>query len=472
MGDYNHMKESFFGLSNEQYPYINASEQDIKTRFNQIQDHLSQIRSGRFVSLFDLQHDIIETSNLIMEYNQILESNFNHFNNIGKDLAMSEYKQKCDLSYCENLTGDVCFDIAKISSEYQNMSYVVGEDIIKLDISNTTKDYYDSFCLDLNITYFPDNISDFNIIEPIENISTWYPIENELTENPPICCVYGYCSPCCTQEECKEDPSLYPMVLIHGHSMISTSTAEPSLDSFSKIQFQLQEDGFINAGIIRFDSSDYKKNDWGLAVFPIVLKASYYYDYFYSVGNYVYITRNTDNLDTYAIRMNDIIELVKLRTEKPKVNIMAHSMGGLVARRYIQIFGDDSVNKIILIGTPNKGITGSVKRFCNLFGEERECEDMYSDSIFMKKLNDPNYKPENLKIYTISGKGCETEGQDGDGIVTYENSLIDYAESYVIDGKCDDTFKRDLHSFLLDIDKYPKVYDIITEILKEKVRKI
>ena len=105
--------------------------------------------------------------------------------------------------------------------------------------------------------------------------------------------------------------------------------------------------------------------------------------------------------------------------------------------------------------------------FCNIFGEGRECEDMYDDSIFMKKINDPNYKLRKVKVYTISGIGCKTDGEDGDGVVTFEDSTLDYATSFVVNGTCEDAFKRGLHSDLLDIDKYPQVYDDIKDILEE-----
>jgi len=210
-------------------------------------------------------------------------------------------------------------------------------------------------------------------------------------------------------------------------------------------------------------------NDWGLSGTPIALKASYYFDYFYSLGKYIHITRSTDNIDTYAIRLKDIIELVKFRTGKPKVNIVAHSMGGLVSRRYLDIFGEESVDNMVLIATPNHGIEGSAKKFCRLFGEKRECEDMYQDSILLKKLNDPNNKIKDVKVVTISGIGCDTDGGLGDGIVTLDSSKLEGAESSIVEGNCDDTFKAGLHSDLLNIDKYPEVYQAISSVLRRGI---
>ncbi|KKS42760.1 MAG: Lecithin:cholesterol acyltransferase [Candidatus Collierbacteria bacterium GW2011_GWA2_42_17] len=40
-----------------------------------------------------------------------------------------------------------------------------------------------------------------------------------------------------------------------------------------------------------------------------------------------------------------------------KVNLVGHSMGGLVARAYTQTYGTSKINKIITVGSPNKGVT-------------------------------------------------------------------------------------------------------------------
>ncbi len=40
-----------------------------------------------------------------------------------------------------------------------------------------------------------------------------------------------------------------------------------------------------------------------------------------------------------------------------KVNLVGHSMGGLVARAYTQTYGTSKINKVITVGSPNKGVT-------------------------------------------------------------------------------------------------------------------
>lgn len=475
--DYNFYKGIFFNIG-EMVFIINSSQ--ITVDFYSLYDTIKTISEnfGNYSSMAKFEGDVSIMSDLVVDLNKKVQTNYSLIMLEGKSLVDMEFAKKCNLGYCENITGDACLDIKKISLEYANSAYILPNDFIPSDdyivnendtkilISLNTTIYYDKYC---NVNKIPPLfVPDIKQINPVDfNINITKPLINELTQNPPLCCVYGKCLPCCQNEECKNNPNLFPLILIHGHSLVRNKNAESSLDILNKIQYQLQDDGYINTGTIRFDFNPEEYiGDWGLSNSPVVVKASYYYDYFYSVGKYIYLTRNTDNLDTYAIRLKDIVDLIKSKTGKPKVNIIAHSMGGLVARRYIQIFGDSSVDKLILIGTPNLGIDDSVKKYCNLFGEKSECEDMYVDSVLMKKLNDPYYKPSEVRIYTISGKGCDMGGKSGDGVVVFENSLLSYATSYIIDGVCEDTFKVGLHNGLTDIDKYPLVYEDIREILE------
>ena len=57
-------------------------------------------------------------------------------------------------------------------------------------------------------------------------------------------------------------------------------------------------------------------------------------------------------LDVLADRLNDFINS---NANGEKVNLVGHSMGGLVARAYAQKYGTTNVNKIVTVGSPNKG---------------------------------------------------------------------------------------------------------------------
>ena len=54
--------------------------------------------------------------------------------------------------------------------------------------------------------------------------------------------------------------------------------------------------------------------------------------------------------------LKPVIERAKRETGHPKVDIVAHSMGGLLARAYIQSdFYEDDVGRLAMVGTPNEG---------------------------------------------------------------------------------------------------------------------
>ncbi len=60
---------------------------------------------------------------------------------------------------------------------------------------------------------------------------------------------------------------------------------------------------------------------------------------------------NSINVD----KLKQKIEDIKTQTGFKKVDIVAHSMGGLLAKDYISQNGKDSVNKLIFVGTPHLG---------------------------------------------------------------------------------------------------------------------
>ncbi len=300
------------------------------------------------------------------------------------------------------------------------------------------------------------NKFNFTIINLDINYTNTYIILNE-PENK--CCFYGKCKRCC-DKNCND--KLYPIILLHGHAFNKDISAEYSLDTFNLIQIAMEKDDYINAGSIISNNDNIISGILGKTNYPVTFKASYYFDIYKNTGKGIMIETKKDNLDTYAIRLKDIIENVRYKTGKDKVIIIAHSMGGLVARRYLQVFGNDSLDKIILIGTPNNGIEKERLKLCNLFGSVIECENMYKESLFMNKLLNAN--SQKVSIYNIIGIGCEMDASTGDGIIKKEEAYLEYAKNYYINGNCEGPFNY-LHEDLVNINKYPKIYEIINEIL-------
>ncbi len=287
-----------------------------------------------------------------------------------------------------------------------------------------------------------------------------------IFEEPlPKCCVFGKCNVCCITEDCINNPLTFPVVLLHGHAVNKDVSAEYSLEGFNKIQKKLEDDGYISAGTITlYTTKDSPEGVWGLPGVPLTIRASYYFDIFKQPDNYVVVQTKSENIDTYAIRLKELIDTIKYKTGKPKVNLVAFSMGGLVARRYIQIFGTDNVEKLILIGVPNKGIVGNIADYCPIIGEKRECKDMNADSLFINKLNRGPLP--NIPIYNIVGTGCRMGDKLGDGAVLEDHALLEGVNNYVINGTCSSKIKP-LHLDLRDTDLYPKTYEIIINALKE-----
>ncbi len=292
-----------------------------------------------------------------------------------------------------------------------------------------------------------------------------------ITDVPPLCCVFAHCNRCCSSEECAKDSRLYPIIFLHGHAFNRENSAEYSLDAFNKLSAQLEKKGYLNAGVVtplsQYD--EFRKGEWGLPGKPVMVKGSYYYTSYFNLGQNIIVSQNSENIETYAIRLKELIELVTYRTGKDKVIIVAHSMGGLVARSYLQVFGDESVYKLVLIATPNYGVLGSVNDYCPVLGERKECEDMSAAGIFMKRLNSGRI-PLYTKIYTIDGVGCSMGTTTGDGIVTSESAALPYAKNYNVTGSCSSLLGGDLHTDILDIDKYNATLDYLQLILGEEAR--
>ncbi|MFH0870703.1 MAG: alpha/beta hydrolase [archaeon] len=287
-----------------------------------------------------------------------------------------------------------------------------------------------------------------------------------LGSNPAQCCVFGKCTPCCSEPGCRG--AISPVIFIHGHVFNDANTPEYSMNSFTKIQRKMMSDGFISFG--ELDLKANKENasfgEWSESRVPATVRVSYYYITYYTLADYSVAAQKTESIESYALRLKEIIDLVKYKTGSNKVSIVAHSMGGLVAREYTSLFGYDDLSKLILVNTPNSGVSGKVKDFCSVLGAKKECGEMAEGSIFLSRLNVRKI-PADAMVYAIRSTGCEMDGnRDGDGIVTAESAYLEGAKkNYEIKGNCTGSFKDSLHSDSLNPEKYPETYDLILSIL-------
>ena len=279
-----------------------------------------------------------------------------------------------------------------------------------------------------------------------------------LSEPSPICCLKGICQQCCTSKSCTQDSSKYPIIFLHGHQVNAKLSVDYSLETFSAMQEALEKDGWLDAGAVSlYSSNEVPFGAWGKFSTPLTIKGSYYYDAIFEKGNLVYVPTSSENIDTYSIRLKDIIDTVQYRTGSPKVILIGHSMGGLVSRRYLQIFGTDKVSKLILLGTPNNGTEGNIEKLCDFVGASRECQDMSKGSVFLRKLNSGGLP--NIPVYNIVGTGCDMGDQLGDGTILEKNAQLAGAQNFIVKGSC--SYDIILHSRMLGPNDYPSVYEFV-----------
>jgi pimeloyl-ACP methyl ester carboxylesterase len=63
----------------------------------------------------------------------------------------------------------------------------------------------------------------------------------------------------------------------------------------------------------------------------------------------------TGDIDDYAPRVQQAVEALRAQTGRDRVVVVAHSMGGLVARAWMRRYGTEQVARVITLGTPHHG---------------------------------------------------------------------------------------------------------------------
>ncbi|MBS3090192.1 alpha/beta hydrolase [Candidatus Pacearchaeota archaeon] len=413
--------------------------------------------SGKIIQLISRINEFQSAST---ELNEIFIANISLYNALAEKLFLQ--KQKLEILKEKELNETHALELAGIIRDFnQNIIRFASETglaekgKIAGDISG------------INLQKFSDAVygnetkekANETIIFGIEKITLNLTAEKQqfvLEEPKTECCVFGKC------RECSFSKKAYPVIFLHGHDFNKGVSAFYSLNAFSELQKKLEENGYINAGEISLSTAKRKDSGMlGLSGMPVTFRASYYFDVFKMRGTYIPVQTKSESIETYSIKLRDIIENVKYETSQQRVIIIAHSMGGLVARKYMQLFGNSSIEKLVLVNVPNKGITGNAAKYCSMFGADLECRDMNSDSLFLNKLN---AEATEAGIYNIIGTGCKMEESIGDGIVLEENAFLENADNYMIKGTCSGT--NLLHGELLDISKHQEFYDLILDILK------
>lgn len=419
------------------------------------EDEFNQSVMSLNESLYELIEDTEKNQD---EYNSIIDSLLEIEQNISyaKTLSLNESDaEELGVLIAEaniktqDFLRSISLDEKKDIAESINISRISE---FKNQTENETGDYVNE-TFNLNITKVNIN---FSVIS--ENTSF------NLPEPEKKCCLNNICGKC-------EIQSKYPILLIHGHNFNDDISADNSINIFDDLQPELEKAGYLNAGeLYLYEPVREKSSVLGTINKPVAVRASYYFDFLEKPEGYQSVQIKSENIDTYAIRLRDIIDDLKYETGSDKIIIISHSMGGLVARRYLQIFGNESVDRMILISSPNGGVTGKISTYCDIFGASLECRDMDSESLFINKLN--NQASDSVKILNIVGSGCKMDLGEGDGIVLLNNSVLSsksYEKSFVTDkiiyGNCTST--NFVHNNILDIKEHPELLSLIKDFLSQ-----
>ncbi|MBI2607843.1 MAG: alpha/beta fold hydrolase [Candidatus Doudnabacteria bacterium] len=93
------------------------------------------------------------------------------------------------------------------------------------------------------------------------------------------------------------------------------------------------------------------------------------------------------DLDTTKASLNQKIKQIQGLTGFQKVDIVAHSMGGLLVEDYLDTYGQDKINKLIFVGTPHLGAPKAAKIL--LYGDHMSIPWLEEDRIQEIAHNSP-----------------------------------------------------------------------------------
>ncbi len=281
-----------------------------------------------------------------------------------------------------------------------------------------------------------------------------------VTDQPPVIFVHGVLGSRLKDTKSKEDiwPGAISRLFSHDYSdaayEINPNTLEPKQsnavpydifdgaagqDFYGKIVHTLSEIG------------GYKLTKIGQKVNP---KQKHYYVFLYDWRQ--------DNVKS-AIDLADVIEQIRIDYNNPnlKVDIVAHSMGGLITRYYIRygrqdvigdndfdkkvtMYGAERIRRVILLGTPNLGSIRSLSLFItgldigvNQIGTETLASMPSLYQLFPHALN--NW------IVTNEGKPLDRDLYDVNIWKSFKWSIFDPEVRQRILDKYDDKAKAEQH---------------------------
>jgi uncharacterized alpha/beta hydrolase family protein len=224
------------------------------------------------------------------------------------------------------------------------------------------------------------------------------------------------------QSAIEDTPSVssketYPLLLLHGFN--PTYSRRLSEFSLKHMQDALAKDlGYVNKGIF---TPEITCTELQYAEKPIIIRATYFE------------TLDLVEINEYSNNFGEIMKKIKDCTGAGKVDVLTHSMGGIVVRNYIKDDGEP-VRKLIMLGTPNHGGLYGIGMLADYFIDEGESKismdfiQLSEDHNFIQTLNANDETPGDVHYYTVAGK----TDKKGDGLVSASSVSLEGEEKHAV----------------------------------------
>jgi pimeloyl-ACP methyl ester carboxylesterase len=236
----------------------------------------------------------------------------------------------------------------------------------------------------------------------------------------------------------------YPVLLIHGLN----SSAEKGWQFYIN-HWQTERD-LVYGGKIRIrdvyhvsepggnvNANVFKRTPFSLLYAVDVVGGDQYHGDFYTMN----FSNNSDiSFAAQGLQLQEGVDHIIEWTGKPAVYLVAHSMGGLAARAYLQYFYDNKIKGLITMGTPHFGSTLANLNILGVGGDV--LSQLKTDSEDLSLLNNLSRYPlpGDVAYFAIVVRGFNKAGLDsyysddeGDGVVpVWSQSLADWESQEVI----------------------------------------
>jgi pimeloyl-ACP methyl ester carboxylesterase len=135
-------------------------------------------------------------------------------------------------------------------------------------------------------------------------------------------------------------------------------------------------------------------------------------------------TFNWRDIRTSAFLIHRKIESILAQTGVKKIDIVGHSMGGLIGLYYVKkLGGADKVRKLIMMGTPQRGTWSALLGVATVGLFSASAWQLLPGSRFLRELSSGDL-PRQVQYYTIAAQR--------DWVCPVESTPLDGAESFVV----------------------------------------